>query len=117
MKSKYELVGRHLILGLLAGGAVALTSNDAAAGFSVNLPGFTETTSCKPDATGFPRIHFSNNWNRTDTVWLDSRTLGGDINWNYASRGGVGLIADNGSTDRWRVVLAMCQASPLFLKG
>lgn len=89
MKSIYELVSRNLILGLLAGGAVALTSNDAPAAFSLSLPGYTETVNCRPDATGFPKIHFGNNWNGTNTVWLDSRTLGGDTNWNYASKGAV----------------------------
>ncbi|MES1176247.1 MAG: hypothetical protein ABUL62_18135 [Myxococcales bacterium] len=76
---------KYRVVGLVAVYAVMLSAGSALAAFNASLPGYTEVASC-PSGTGFPEIHFANNWNGTDTKFFDSSTIGGDVHWNYADK-------------------------------
>ena len=91
---------RHLWLTGVAASAVLLYGGSALASFNAALPGWTETTSC-PSAAGFPEIHWSNNWNGTSFSWFDSRTLGGDVYWNYADKPVGTNVTDSLGCGQW----------------
>src|SRR5882672_12637442 len=87
MKRSSSKVAMVLVLG-----SVLVGVREVKASWQTNPPGFTEVISCINQAGAFSPIHWTNNWlnpqfaANPSFTWFDSRTLGGEPYWNYATR-------------------------------